>query len=83
MSESKAKTLDGKRTRVDELNTALPQGLQEANRGLWGRIATAYRNLSQVMAGMYTGVGCSGTPHSHHSYDDKAAAGTDGDISSK
>ena len=69
MTADKAKTLDGDRIGVEDLNTALPFDVEQISQGLWGRVAKTCKNLSLFMAGMYTGVGCSGTPHTHHNYD--------------
>lgn len=68
MGSAKAKTLDGKRTAVQSINIEVPQSLQAGPEGILSRIGRAYKNLNQFMAGMYTGVGCSGTPHEDHSY---------------
>ena len=68
MSAAKVKTLDGKRTGVQNLNTEIPPGLQSEPGGLLARIGRAWKNLNLILAGMYTGVGCSGTPHPDHSY---------------
>lgn len=68
MSAAKAKTLDGKRTSVQSINTEVPAGLRAESGGILSRIGRAYKNLNLIMAGMYTGVGCSGTPHEDHSY---------------
>jgi hypothetical protein len=79
MSQVKVKTLDGNRTRVADINIAAPQALQKAQQGLLGKLAVGYKNLSQVMAGMYTGIGCSGTPNPFHSYDEPSEASADSD----
>ena len=79
MGDSKVKTLDGKPTSVADLNIEPPRVLQQIDRGVWGRVAVAYRNLSRVMAGMYTGVRCSGTPNPFHSYEDKPTSKADSD----
>jgi hypothetical protein len=70
MASAKAKTLDGERTRAEDLNTGLPFDADQISPGLWSRLAQAFKNVSLFMAGMYTGIGCSGTPHTHHNYDD-------------
>ena len=79
MSEEKVKTLDGTRTRVDQLNMEPPFDPQLPASGIWGRISRSYKNLSLFMAGMYTGLGCGGTPNTHHSYDknDKSSTNID------
>ena len=71
MTANKTKTLDSARTRVADLNIDLPFADDQVSQGLWSRLAKSCKNLSLFMAGMYTGVGCSGTPHTHHSYDDQ------------
>lgn len=65
----KVKTLDGERTRVDELNLGLADRPAD-QAGLRGRLARWYRNLNLVMAGMYTGLNCYGTPKAHHDYEE-------------
>ena len=60
-------TPDGERTRIDQLNTGAkvePEAEEQQVSGLrrW------WRNLNMVLAGMYTGLGCYGTPNKHHSY---------------
>ena len=66
MTQEKVRTLDGERTRVDELNTgAVPDNQQT---GILGRLKRFNRNLSLVMAGMYTGLNCYGTPKTEHEY---------------
>ncbi len=52
-------TFDGKRLYVHELNPG-----QAARVSSPGRIQRFFRNLSQFLAGMYTGESCAGTPHS-------------------
>ena len=79
MSQSKVKTLDGRRTPVADLNIEPPRALQVSNRGIWAKLAVIYKNLSQVMAGMYTGVGCSGTPNPFHSYEEPPGRSADSD----
>ena len=68
MGGARVKTLDGKRTSVQSINTEVPQSLQAGPGGLLSRIGRIYKSLNLIMAGMYTGVGCSGTPHADHSY---------------
>jgi len=69
MTEPKAKTVDGAPTPISSLNLSSPEILQNPKTGVLSRVAGFYRRLNEVMSGMYTGVGCSGTPHAHHSYD--------------
>ena len=83
MSQSKVKTLDGRRTPVADLNIEPPRALQASNRGIWAKLAVIHKNLSQVMAGMYTGVGCSGTPNPFHSYEEPSSHDSDRDTPSK
>lgn len=71
MSKTKAKTINGSPTPVAALNVDAPAVLANTERGPLARIARIYRRLNDVMSGMYTGVGCAGTPHSHHSYDEQ------------
>jgi len=66
-SSSMAKTPDGKPTPLAAINTNVPTVLAK---GRLQRVAIFIRKLNLVMAGMYTGVGCSGTPHSHHTYEE-------------
>jgi len=74
MSEQKAKTLDGERARVEDLNIGGGAGKEQpeaAPSGVAARLKRAYRNFNLLLAGMYTGLNCYGTPHTHHSYDDE------------
>ncbi len=76
MSSGKVKTVDGAPTPLRSLNTGV-ESLAESKDtempvGLKSRLIAAYKNLNLVMAGMYTGVGCVGTPHAEHSYEDTA-----------
>lgn len=66
MPVDKRPTLNGSPTKVQELNIGTDAADEQPASGLVARISKAYKNLSLFMAGMYTGVGCSGTPHSHH-----------------
>ena len=65
---SKTRTIDGERTRVDELNMGTEPAIKS---GFVGRLQQWAKNLNLVMAGMYTGLNCYGTPKSHHEYDAK------------
>ena len=56
-------TPDGDRLQVSELNTGHET---TQDQGILVRIS---RNISLFLAGMYTGVRCSGTPNRYHSYD--------------
>ncbi|MBL6905376.1 hypothetical protein OAM75_05455 [Gammaproteobacteria bacterium] len=68
MTEPKTKTMDGAPTPISSLNLRSPELLKNPGKGVLGRVATCYQRLNEVMSGMYTGVGCTGTPHAHHSY---------------
>ena len=63
-----ATTPDGARTEITDLNTGVqvPE-LDEQGRPI-GKLLRIWRNLNLVMAGMYTGLTCYGTPKEHHSY---------------
>ena len=61
MAAAKVKTRDQNRTRVDELNAGVPS-LLDSRRKWLAPFVQVYRNLALVMAGMYIGQGCSGTP---------------------
>ena len=65
----KAKTIDGARTRVDELNLGDSDG-PESEVSALGRLRRWYRNFSLVLAGMYTGLNCYGTPKTEHEYEE-------------
>jgi len=71
MSKQKAKTIDGAPTPLSSLNVDSPSLLEDSKTGLFARLSRIYRRLNDVMSGMYTGVGCVGTPHQHHSFDEK------------
>ena len=68
MVAAKVKTLDGRRTPVQSINTEVPAALQTDSSGILPAIGRIWKSLNLLMAGMYTGVGCSGTPHEDHSY---------------
>jgi len=61
----KWKTVDGERTPVSALNTGSEVDSADS-RGLRGRLRQFARNASLVMAGMYTGLNCYGTPNAEH-----------------
>ncbi|MDA0928937.1 MAG: hypothetical protein O2861_12725 [Proteobacteria bacterium] len=67
MNKTKVKTLDGERTRLQEMNLGNVE-VDPADRSLMARLKRAYRNASLLMAGMYTGLNCYGTPRTHHEY---------------
>jgi hypothetical protein len=58
-------TLDGKRTRVDQLNLGAVQSSENSEQMPSGGLKLLFFRLNQVLAGMYTGLTCYGTPHSH------------------
>ncbi len=72
MPTHKAKTIDGKPTPLSSLNVDSPRLLDNSKTGFLARIARIYRRINDVMSGMYTGVGCAGTPHEYHSYEEPA-----------
>lgn len=71
MPANKAKTIDGAPTPRSSINTESPKLLKNSRSGPLAGLAKIYKRLNEVMSGMYTGVGCAGTPHEHHSYDEK------------
>ena len=71
MSELKAKTINGAPTRLSSLNVDSPSVLEDPKIGRLTRLSRIYRRLNEVMSGMYTGVGCAGTPHEYHHYDEQ------------
>jgi hypothetical protein len=71
MSELKAKTIDGAPTPLSSLNVDSPSVLEAPRAGPLARLSRIYRRLNDVMSGMYTGVGCAGTPHEHYHYDEQ------------
>lgn len=62
-------TLDGRRTDVAEMGIDQTVEAELRGAGLRGRLARLLRNLKLVAAGMYTGLNCYGTPHSHRPVD--------------
>jgi hypothetical protein len=52
-------TLDGKPVRLHELSPGWPENRVDSK-----RYQRFFRNLSLFLAGLYTGEGCSGRPHS-------------------
>lgn len=70
MSTSKTATLNGRKTASKDLNTDSPK-LLNGRVGLLSKIGSVYRKVSEILAGMYTGVGCSGTAHEFHSYEEE------------
>ncbi|MFT6822542.1 MAG: hypothetical protein ACJA1Q_000326 [Pseudohongiellaceae bacterium] len=71
MPEHKAKTINGAPTPLASLNVSSPSLLEDSKTGPLARLSSIYRRLNDVMSGMYTGVGCAGTPHEHHRYDEQ------------
>jgi hypothetical protein len=67
MNKTKVKTLDGERTRLQEMNLGNVE-VDAADRSILARLKLAYKNANLLMAGMYTGLNCYGTPKSHHEY---------------
>jgi len=59
-------TADGTRIEFGDINVGSPGQEPEIATGNWFQRARA--RLSLFLAGMYTGIGCSGVPHSHHTY---------------
>ncbi|MBT3529934.1 MAG: hypothetical protein HOF74_02580 [Gammaproteobacteria bacterium] len=78
MSPEKVKTVDGRPTSLASLNTGHTGSNKQSDdakpTGLRSRLTKAFKNLNLVMAGMYTGVGCVGTPHTEHSYEEDGEA---------
>jgi hypothetical protein len=72
MPKQKAKTINGAPTPLASLNVDSPSLLEDSKTGPLSRLSRIYRRLNDVMSGMYTGVGCAGTPHEHHHYDEQA-----------
>jgi len=58
-------TVDGTRIEIEQIN--MGQGLQETDSPR-GWLQRAKARVTLFLAGMYTGIGCSGVPHSHHTY---------------
>ncbi|MBL4581506.1 MAG: hypothetical protein JKY29_06780 [Gammaproteobacteria bacterium] len=71
MSEQKARTINGTPVPLSSLNVDSPSLLENSKTGLLARLSRIYRRLNDVMSGMYTGVGCAGTPLEHHRYSDQ------------
>jgi hypothetical protein len=68
MTDGKTKTVDGKPIDISALNIEAPQGLNPLHSNIQKKWVVLYRRASEVMAGMYTGIGCLGTPRSQHSH---------------
>jgi len=65
VDQDRVPTADGTRIGFRELNgTESEQQLEKT--GTW--FLRFREKLSLFLAGMYTGIGCSGVPHSHHTY---------------
>ena len=62
----KVPTADGTRIELDEINVGMANSESEVATGNW--FQRSRKKLSLFLAGMYTGIGCSGVPHSHHTY---------------
>jgi hypothetical protein len=67
--DTRVPTLDGTPLARAQLNTAVPALLVSQQSGPLARLALWYRRLNDILSGMYTGVRCGGTPHSHHNYE--------------
>ncbi|MBT8146591.1 MAG: hypothetical protein KJN90_07025 [Gammaproteobacteria bacterium] len=64
--QGKVPTVDGTRIEFDQINVGANDQPAEIAGGSWLQRVRA--KLSLFLAGMYTGIGCSGVPHSHHTY---------------
>jgi hypothetical protein len=65
VGQGRVPTADGMRIGFKELiGTESEQQLEKT--GTW--FLRFREKLSLFLAGMYTGIGCSGVPHSHHTY---------------
>ena len=71
MTEEKTNTINGAPTPLASLNLDSPRVLEDSMTGPLSRLLRIYRRLNDVMSGMYTGVGCAGTPHEYHHYDEQ------------
>jgi len=69
MTKSKQKTMDEERISINELSLEAPFISDSSRLGILGKIAAAYKNLSLVIAGMYTGLNCYGAPDFHREID--------------
>ncbi len=69
MTKSKQETIYGERIPLNELSLEAPFISDTSKLGILGKIADAYKNLSLVMAGMYTGLNCYGAPYFHREID--------------
>ena len=63
--DKRVPTVDGKRVFFNEINVGEGADKQAEAGGLVKRLR---RKVALFLAGMYTGIGCSGVPHSHHTY---------------
>ncbi len=62
-------TPDGARTEIEDLNTGDALQSDAVDSAIPPRgIRRLWHNLNLVLAGMYTGLTCYGTPHEHHRY---------------
>jgi hypothetical protein len=71
MSEQKTKTISGAPTPLASLNVGSQRISEGSMTGPLARLSRIYRRLSDVMSGIYRGVGCPGTPHEHHRYEEQ------------
>ena len=69
MVESDLITLDGERTRLEDMNLDAPHVVFAYESGVLTCFARVYINIVLVMAGMYIGLNCYGTPHAHRKGD--------------
>jgi hypothetical protein len=71
MSKPKTKTINVAHTSLASLNVGSPSILEDSMTRPLTRFSGIYRRLNDAMSGMYTGVGCAGTPHEHHRYEEQ------------
>lgn len=71
-TDNKEPTLDGKRLGMRDLNMGVEIGP--------GRLKRFFRNLSEFLAGMYTGESCAGTPHSERKSKSESSAPPKSDL---
>ena len=71
MSKQKTKTINVAPTPLASPNAGSPSILEDSMTRPLTRFSEIYRRLNDAMLGMYTGVGCAGTPHEHHRYEEQ------------
>ena len=69
MAESDLITLDGERTRLEGMDLDAPHAVITDQSVLLASFAKLYELLALVMAGMYIGLNCYGSPHAHRKGD--------------